>query len=186
MEPHLSRFVEWHCAPCFKIGRDGALLFYPWSYLGKGYLVPTPEAWEKLHRWMSIATLAGWAPALLPGWYVLATTRRLDLSLATWVACSTAVFSTFFGWLYLVLRGLQPVSERMSSREVAERRRTLINKDLRMFIRTLLAGLALLAVGVGGWERGLYWPAIASAFGLAAIVSSIWSLRRSSRRDRPR
>jgi len=39
---------------CFKTSRDGKTLFYPWGWLGRGYVVPSAKISERLRRQMRV------------------------------------------------------------------------------------------------------------------------------------
>ena len=185
MEARVSRFLRWHCAPYLKSGGDSSLLFYPWSYWGGGYRIPTRKRWEQLHRTMSFLTLAGWAPVVLPGWYVLVWTGRFEISLAVWIVCSIAAIGAFLLWLRSVVSELEPVEEELSRRDVRDQRKALMTRDLRIFLVTLPMSLAILAIAVAGLDLGARWAFAAAAAGIGGLIIGLWSLRRSSTSSTP-
>lgn len=183
VDARLNRFIQWHCAPCFKVSSVNGLLFYPWGHRGQTYRVPTLREWEHLHRVMSIATLSGSALGLLPGWFAYVSTGSARLGAVLAGACSAIVIGAFLSWLRLTVRKLGKVTERLSAHEVSERRRSLMNRELAVFIFGTPASLMLLAIAVAVWDLSPRWGAALITVAAGGFIASLWNLRRSSARS---
>jgi hypothetical protein len=94
-------------ASYFKIAQDGRKLFYPWGIMGRGFVIPTQEHFERLQRQLETYTLV---MLVIVGSVVV-----LDV---LWAFAVAAVFIIFYlAWMPYLLRGLQPSDERLSMRE---------------------------------------------------------------------
>ena len=92
----------------FKTAREGRKLFFPRGAMGRGYVIPSQPAYERLHRTIKIyqiMSLVAIVTAVATKFYVAAFVIA-GLS----VACYQA-------WAHYVVRGLQPSVERLSMRE---------------------------------------------------------------------
>src|SRR5262245_59509491 len=92
----------------FKTTPDGRRLFFPWGALGRGYVVPTEQYYERLHRLMknyaivSLVVIIG-AVIALPG---------------LWALGVAAVLMAFYlVRLPSLLHGLQPSDEKLTVTE---------------------------------------------------------------------
>ena len=92
----------------FKTAQDGRKLFFPWGVLGRGYIVDSEQAYERLRRQIKVFTLIGLV--LIFG----------ASALARYVAALViaAVFIVFYVvWSPFLLRGLQQSNEKLSLEE---------------------------------------------------------------------
>lgn len=92
----------------FKTARDGRKLFYPWGAMGRGYSLPSEEAYERLCRRIKIyqiASLVAIVGAVVVKFY-----------LAAFVIAGLSV-AFYRAWTPYLVRGLQPSDERLSMQE---------------------------------------------------------------------
>jgi hypothetical protein len=92
----------------FKTARDGRKLFYPWGAMGRGYTIPSQEAYDRLHGRIKIyqlVSLVAIVGAVVVKYY-LAAFIIAGLSIAFYRA-----------WTPYLVRGLQPSDERLSMQE---------------------------------------------------------------------
>jgi len=92
----------------FKTARDGRMLFYPWGATGGGYVIPSQEAYDRLHRRIKIYQLVSLVAI------VGAVVVRHYLA-AFIIAGLSVVF--YRAWTSYLVRGLQPSDERLSMQE---------------------------------------------------------------------
>lgn len=92
----------------FKTARDGRKLFYPWGAMGRGYVIPSQEHYEHLHRRIMIYQIVSMVTV------VGAVAAKFYLA-AFVIAGLSIVF--YRGWIPYLLRGLEPSEERLSLQE---------------------------------------------------------------------
>lgn len=87
----VRRYTDLLTAGYIKTGADGRRIFYPWGLLGRGYIFPSNDAYERLNDLLKVflvVTLAIILPIGARGYYVAATIL-LALSLvfyAVWIS----------------------------------------------------------------------------------------------------
>lgn len=92
----------------FKTARDGRKLFYPWGAMGRGYVIPSHEHYDGLHRRIMIYQIVSLVTI------VGAVAAKLYLA-AFVLAGLSMVF--YRAWMSYLLRGLEPSEERLSMQE---------------------------------------------------------------------
>ena len=93
---------------CLRTGKDGRRLFYPWGPMGRGYVVPTEDEFERLRRIARISTAAFLVLVIV--------SAALQMYLATVViGAGFALFQLF--WTRGLVRRLEPSAEKISIRE---------------------------------------------------------------------
>jgi len=160
-------YFEAIAASSFITNDRGQRIFFPWGPLGKGYVVPTDDEYERLRVALvrSFRTVRPLGLLLVLSWLWMPWT----------VDCALA-FLFFFGyafWLRTVTSGWSQSAERLSfGRNVSNH--PLSHHRSRLWLM-LLGALALAAAGVWlivdlhTWRAGV--PSIAF-FGFCAVVLS--------------
>jgi hypothetical protein len=89
----------------FKTGQNGSKLFFPWGVLGRGYLIPSDEGYERLRGQLKIYTIVSLV--------LIIATSALGNYLGA-VAFGVALIIFYALWTRVLLRGLVPTDERLS------------------------------------------------------------------------
>lgn len=92
----------------FKTAHDGRRLFFPWGYMGRGYVLDSQAGDERLRRQIKIYYLV-----MLVALVGISAAHAFAISAA--VAVAGLVFYTI--WIRRQVAGLQPTGETMSFRE---------------------------------------------------------------------
>lgn len=90
----------------FKTAQDGRRLFFPWGYMGRGYVLASPEGGERMRRQLKM-------------YYLAMLVALVGISSAHAFVISAAVAGIVFYaiWVRRQVAGLQPTGETMSFRE---------------------------------------------------------------------
>jgi Ca2+/Na+ antiporter len=146
----------------FKTGADGRRFFFPWGAMGRGYLIPTEQRYESMHRQLKIymiATLVLIIPPIAAQFYF------------TGVIISVALMIFYLGWARFLKRGLEPSDERMTvGGNIATQARNNIGMLWTMEIAAVLfvaAGIAMLVFEPKQWIMSLFSTVF---FGFCATV----------------
>jgi|ERR1043165_3555311 hypothetical protein len=92
----------------FKSGADGRQVFFPWGVLGRGYALPSQEAYHALRSKLKIYMMVALAA-------IIGTSVTRMYLVAAGI---TAVLVGFYVvWVQFLLRSLVPVDETLSLRE---------------------------------------------------------------------
>lgn len=147
----------------FKTATDGRKLFFPWGAMGRGYVIPSQQDYERLHRQMKLYTILSLVLIIAPiAWrYYLVG-----------FAVATLLIVFYAGWARYLVRGLQPSEERMSvSDNMATQARTHNTATLWLLEAASLLfvaiGIAMLMIEPGKWIISLSTIVF---FGLCAAV----------------
>jgi hypothetical protein len=92
----------------FKDGADGQKLFFPWGAMGRGYALPSVEAYERLRGKLKVYTIVSLVAI------IAASALRLYLIS---FAIATVLMAFYVLWARTILRNLTPVAETLSLRE---------------------------------------------------------------------
>jgi hypothetical protein len=161
----------------FKTANDGRRLFFPWGVLGRGYIIPSEQDYERLRR--QIKTYMIVTLVLIIG------ASALQTYLAAGVI--TALLIVFYlVWARFLLRGLQPSYERLSMEESMTTQAVTHNAAFLwvMVIVALLfvaAGVLMLVFDPDNWPIAL---ASTIFFALCAAVMARMLVLRSRRAPR--
>lgn len=99
----------------FKTGADGRKLFYPLGALGRGYIIPSDEAYERLHRWHRTYMMVSMTLIIGAGIMGILIMGTASLSLAYLVIAMTAVSMVLhMAWGRSLRRGLERSEERLT------------------------------------------------------------------------
>ena len=93
----------------FKTTQDGQKLFFPWGTLGRGYIFESEADYERLRQQARTYLAAGMVLTIGPiaaGSYLLG------------IAAAVVWYALYIAWTTRRLRGLQPSTEKLTSREV--------------------------------------------------------------------
>jgi Ca2+/Na+ antiporter len=152
----------------FKTAADGGKLFFPWGVYGRGYIIPSEQDYEQLHRQLKISMIA--VLALI---FCFVTVRLYVFSFV--VATLATIF--YVAWASYLTRGLRPSDERMSLREnMVTQARTHNATTLWLMEVASLAfmafGLVMLFASPDKWLVALF-VTILFGFSAAAIAHLI-------------
>ena len=89
----------------FKTTADGRKLFFPWGAAGRGYVIPTPQDYERLYRQIKIYTIVSLVLIVAP--------ISLRYYLAGF-AIATLLMVFYAAWARYLVRDMEPSQERMS------------------------------------------------------------------------
>jgi hypothetical protein len=156
----------------FKTTEDGRRLFYPWGVLGRGYVIPSAEAYGRLHRRITIYQIVAMVlvvGAVAGGFYIAA------------FVIAALLIGFYVAWTSQLLRGLERSEERLSFDESMATRARAFGAGWLWFLEGI--SLLFVAAGVGMLftEPGQWPVALAStaffAF-CAAMIARMLVLRR--------
>ena len=157
-----------------RTGKDGRRLFYPWGAMGRGYVVPTEDEFERLHRIAKIFTAAFLVLVIVPA--------ALQMPAATVVIA--AVVALFYSlWARGLVRRLEPSAEKLSVRAALSTQaftHSIVTLWLLEFLSLgfVAAGILLLVRDSANWPIALA-PIV--FFGLCAgLFAFTLVLRRKS------
>jgi hypothetical protein len=122
----------------FKVASDGRKLFYPWGFLGRGYLVPNDDEFDQLRR--SYKTI--WVVIFI---LVFATVVLFEvplLPLAAWVFYLIWLLI----WIRTKTRGLSPVKEKLTYGEALSSETSKLSSGFLWFFEIL--SLVFIVYGV--------------------------------------
>jgi hypothetical protein len=149
----------------FKTAKDGRRLFFPWGVMGRGYLIPTEQDYERLRRKVKIYLVLSMFLILLVGF-------AFKFMVSISIVLLSLIIIPYVLWAHAQCRGLVPVEEKyMISESVASQARehgTLSLWILEIFSVAFVAGGIFIFVA-----DPKQWPvAILSVafFGLGAFV----------------
>ncbi len=147
----------------FKTGADGRKLFFPWGTMGRGYVIPSEQRYESMHRQIKIYMIAT---------LVLIITPIAAQFYITGIAISVAIMAFYAAWAPFLKRGLEPSEERMSIGENIATQARIHNKGMLwameiMAILFVATGIAMLILDPKQWMIALF-PIV--FFGFCAIV----------------
>jgi hypothetical protein len=92
----------------FKTAQDGRRLFFPWGYMGRGYVLASEQDGERMRRWLKTYYLAMLAA-------IVATSGAHAFIVSAAIAGLGVLFHAI--WARRQVAGLQPAGETMSFRE---------------------------------------------------------------------
>jgi Ca2+/Na+ antiporter len=147
----------------FKTGADGRKLFFPWGAMGRGYVIPSEQRYESMHRQLKIYMIASLVLIIAPIAVQFYITGFI-------IAAALMIF--YVAWAPHLKRGLEPSEERMSVRDnMATQARIHNNGTLwAMEIVAILfvaGGILILIIDPKQWLIAL---ASTVFFGFCAIV----------------
>lgn len=130
-------YINFLSDPLFKKSLEGDTLFYPWSVLGKGYVIK-PES-----RAQSVQAKLNW---LNLGAMVV---TMMCLQVLNWIytAIVIGVYCVLYAiFTYRVTRGMQVSAERLKPSESLGK--TVANFSLPLIVLVLVASIIFVALGV--------------------------------------
>lgn len=149
----------------FKDGADGQKLFFPWGTVGRGYALPSHEAYDRLRGKLKTFTIISLVAI------IGASAFRFYLASFAIAAVSTAFYAL---WARTILRDLTPVAETLSVREsytsqaLAHSPRMLWTLEI-VSVVFVATGWAMLIAEPHNWLSALgvivFFTACAVAFG---------------------
>ena len=105
----------------FKTGADGRKLFFPWGAMGRGYVIPSEQRYESMHRQLKIYMIASLVLIIAPIAAQFYITGFI-------IAAALMVF--YVAWAPYLKRGLEPSEERMSMRDNMATQARIHNKGM--------------------------------------------------------
>jgi len=160
----------------FKTTKDGRKLFFPWGTLGRGYLIPTEEEYEKLRRKVKVYFIIS-----LP--IIIILVNRLNI-LGDLILLLVLTLPYLF-WAYKQSRKLEPSNEKYTYKQSFSTQAREYNAATLW--RLEIGSLAFVAAGIFILVKDSQnWPiALASIafFGLGAIVFGKMILVRKQQQD---
>ena len=162
----------------FKTAPDGSHVFFPWGVMGRGYVIPSQQDYERLRQQLKTYMIVIMA-------LIIGTVASQQYIAAFAVAAALMVF--YLIWIRYQLRGLQRSDERLTVNDsftTQARTHSLAGLWTLQIVSLVFvaAGIFILVVEPAKWLTGL---ACIIFFGLCAAVFS-WMLvlrRRSSPTD---
>jgi hypothetical protein len=156
----------------FKTGQDGRKLFFPWGVIGRGYVVPSEEHYERLRKPLKLYMIVS-LTAIIVAAMAFSTLATLALG---------GAFMVFYAvWSRQLLKGLSASDERLSLTESmttqALTHNTFAIWALEIASLLLVAGgVAIFFIDPAQWLSGL---AAIVFFGLCAVfIARMLILRR--------
>jgi hypothetical protein len=135
----------------FKAMPDGRKIFFPRGIYGRGYLVPSDDAYERLRGQIKTYTIVSIG---------LGFGAFSFLGIPAVLVVGVAAIVFYQVWLRFLLRGLTPTEERMSLQEsMAARARAQSPSQLRARVAISLAfvagGILMLVISPDQWMTAL-------------------------------
>ncbi len=138
-------------AGVIKTDPEGKLLFYPWGFLGRGYVLPDESKKQKVRKFLNL-------------WYKVSLLAIIGIGAGLGWAFTVVLLPFVFSWYYFktsqLLRGLSTTSTRLTLREsytssAKSHTTASLGFLLALSILFVLAGLWVLLFKKEEWIIGL-------------------------------
>ena len=135
----------------FKPAADGRMLYFPWGIVGKGYVIPSQQKYDRLHRDLKIYQVG----SLI----VIVALAAMGWLLGCIIA-TVVLVALYAIWALYQTRGLAPSDERISMRENMAKQAQL-HGARGLWVLEIIAlvfvagGVAMLAIDPSQWLAAL-------------------------------